>query len=246
MFVKVAEWPHAESMEPENAQDLAPAYDVVVIGGGAAGLSAALMLGRSRRSVVVIDAGKPRNAPAHAIHGLLGREGMAPSEFLERGRAEVREYGAQVVAGEVAVVRRHGSGRLHGEPRGRTAHDRPATHADQRARRRTSRYTWPRRSVGQRRSALPLLPWLGSARPTNRHPRHGPDGRAPGTMFRQLSPHVTLFAHTAMPDAEQLEALVARDIEVVSGEVVGIEISVTTSSQACDLRTAAAFPVTRS
>lgn len=65
-------------------------FDVVVIGGGAAGLNGALMLARSRRSVVVIDSGAPRNAPAAGVHGLLGRDGMSPVELLERGRAEVR------------------------------------------------------------------------------------------------------------------------------------------------------------
>jgi len=64
-------------------------YDVVVIGGGAAGLNGALMLARSRRSVLVVDAGAPRNAPASGVHGLLGREGTPPSELLATGRAEV-------------------------------------------------------------------------------------------------------------------------------------------------------------
>ncbi|WP_329372408.1 NAD(P)/FAD-dependent oxidoreductase [Streptomyces sp. NBC_00669] len=76
--------------------------DAVVIGGGAAGLNGALMLARSRRSVVVIDSGTPRNAPADAVHGLLGLEGTAPAELLRRGREEVRRYGGLVVAGEVA------------------------------------------------------------------------------------------------------------------------------------------------
>ncbi|MFD6453560.1 NAD(P)/FAD-dependent oxidoreductase [Nocardia sp. NPDC060220] len=81
-------------------------YDVVVLGGGAAGLNAALMLARSRRSVAVIDAGAPRNAPAQGVHGLLGREGMSPLELLELGRAEVRGYGGDVVAGRVVNVAR--------------------------------------------------------------------------------------------------------------------------------------------
>ncbi|MFD6399565.1 NAD(P)/FAD-dependent oxidoreductase [Nocardia sp. NPDC060249] len=81
-------------------------YDVVVLGGGAAGLNAALMLARSRRSVAVIDAGTPRNAPAQGVHGLLGREGMSPLELLELGRAEVRGYGGDVVAGRVVNVAR--------------------------------------------------------------------------------------------------------------------------------------------
>ncbi|WP_174856231.1 NAD(P)/FAD-dependent oxidoreductase [Streptomyces otsuchiensis] len=76
-------------------------YDVVVAGGGAAGLNGALMLARARRRVVVIDAGEPRNAPADGVHGLLAREGMPPGELLERGRAEVRGYGGHVVSGEV-------------------------------------------------------------------------------------------------------------------------------------------------
>jgi thioredoxin reductase len=80
--------------------------DVVVIGGGAAGLNGALMLARSRRSVLVIDSEAPRNAPAEGVHGLLGRDGMSPVELLERGRTEVRGYGGQVVAGEVHSVSR--------------------------------------------------------------------------------------------------------------------------------------------
>jgi thioredoxin reductase len=75
--------------------------DAVVIGGGAAGLNGALMLARSRRSVVVIDSGTPRNAPAEGVHGLLGLDGTPPAELLERGRSEVRGYGGTVLSGEV-------------------------------------------------------------------------------------------------------------------------------------------------
>src|SRR5438309_10359735 len=85
-------------------------YDVVVIGGGAAGLSGALLLARSRRSVLVVDAGQPRNAPASGVHGLLSRDGMNPLELLERGRAEVRGYGGQVVQGWVTSAVRDGDG----------------------------------------------------------------------------------------------------------------------------------------
>jgi thioredoxin reductase len=81
-------------------------YDVVVAGGGAAGLNGALMLARSRRSVVVIDSGSPRNAPAAGVHGLLARDGMPPAELLALGRAEVRRYGGQVVRGEIAMATR--------------------------------------------------------------------------------------------------------------------------------------------
>jgi thioredoxin reductase len=63
--------------------------DVVIIGGGAAGLSAALVLGRARRRAVVFDDGAPSNAPAHAIGGLLGQDGTAPLELLAAGRAQI-------------------------------------------------------------------------------------------------------------------------------------------------------------
>src|SRR5262245_30057619 len=67
-------------------------YDVIVVGAGPAGLSAALMLGRSRRRVLVCDTGRPRNAAARAIHGYLTRDGMPPLEFLATARDELRQY----------------------------------------------------------------------------------------------------------------------------------------------------------
>ncbi|MFE2034987.1 NAD(P)/FAD-dependent oxidoreductase [Streptomyces scopuliridis] len=76
--------------------------DAVVIGGGAAGLNGALTLARSRRSVVVIDSGTPRNAPAEAMHGFIVLDGTPPPEILKRGREQVRQYGGQVVFGQVA------------------------------------------------------------------------------------------------------------------------------------------------
>ena len=79
-------------------------HDVVVVGGGAAGLSAALVLSRARRSVAVVDAGQPRNAPAAHMQGFLSRDGMPPAELLEVGRAEVESYGAQVVRGTAESV----------------------------------------------------------------------------------------------------------------------------------------------
>lgn len=76
-------------------------HDVAIIGGGAAGLSAALVLGRARRRVVVIDAGAPRNAPARQMQGFLSRDGLAPAELLRIGREEVARYGAELVAERV-------------------------------------------------------------------------------------------------------------------------------------------------
>lgn len=80
--------------------------DVAVIGGSAAGLAAALQLGRQRRSVIVVDAGEPRNAPAAHMHGYLGREGVPPSELTAIGREEVRTYGGEVLAGSASRVTR--------------------------------------------------------------------------------------------------------------------------------------------
>jgi thioredoxin reductase len=78
-------------------------FDVVIVGGGAAGLSAALVLGRARRRVAVIDAGAPRNAPAAHMQGYLSRDGMPPAELLATGRAEVTAYGVEII--EDTVVR---------------------------------------------------------------------------------------------------------------------------------------------
>jgi thioredoxin reductase len=76
-------------------------HDVAIIGGGAAGLSAALVLGRARRRVVVIDAGTPRNAPAAHMQGFLSRDGMPPADLLSAARAEVRRYGVEIVEDRV-------------------------------------------------------------------------------------------------------------------------------------------------
>jgi len=87
--------PYASDALPEGT------VDAVVIGGGSAGLNGALMLARSRRSVVVIDSGSPRNAPAQSMHGFIVLDGTPPPEILRRGREQVRQYGGRVVFGEV-------------------------------------------------------------------------------------------------------------------------------------------------
>ena len=84
--------------------------DVCVVGGGAAGLAAALQLGRQRRSVIVVDAGEPRNAPAEHMHSYLGFEGRPPTDLLAAGRAEIRSYGGEILAGHVRAVARTDSG----------------------------------------------------------------------------------------------------------------------------------------
>ncbi len=93
---------HGGDVEPRDVER----WDVVVVGGGAAGLSTALTLARSRRRVLVVDAGEPRNAPAgraggSGVHNYLGREGTAPGELTAIGRAEVESYGGVVRAGRV-------------------------------------------------------------------------------------------------------------------------------------------------
>ncbi|WP_230886996.1 NAD(P)/FAD-dependent oxidoreductase [Streptomyces spinoverrucosus] len=81
-------------------------YEVVVIGGGTAGLSAALVLGRARRRTLVVDAGEPRNAPAAHMQGYLSRDGMPPAEFLAIGRAEIARYGVELIRDRAVDVTR--------------------------------------------------------------------------------------------------------------------------------------------
>src|SRR3954447_14916057 len=79
-------------------------YDVVVVGGGAAGLSAALVLTRARRRVAVVDAGEPRNAPAAHMQGFLGSDGLSPADLLSAGREEVVGYGGEIIRGRVIDI----------------------------------------------------------------------------------------------------------------------------------------------
>lgn len=80
-------------------------YDVVIVGAGAAGLSAALVLGRQKRSVLVVDGGQPRNAPAAEMHMYLGRDGGAPAHLLADGRAEIEAYPTvERISGQVGAV----------------------------------------------------------------------------------------------------------------------------------------------
>ncbi|MEV0401156.1 NAD(P)/FAD-dependent oxidoreductase [Actinoallomurus sp. NPDC050550] len=198
-------------------------YDVVVVGGGAAGLSGALMLARSRRSVVVIDAGSPRNAPAAGVHGFLSRDGIPPAELLERGRSEVRGYGGQVVPGEVETVVREDDGFAVTLADGRTVRARRLLVAtglvDELPDMPGLRARWGRDVVHcpychgweVRDQAIGVL-------------ATGPMSVHQAMMFRQLSDDVTFFSHTTPPTAEEAEQLAARGIGVVDGEVASLEI----------------------
>ncbi|MGW1214350.1 NAD(P)/FAD-dependent oxidoreductase [Streptomyces sp. NPDC002499] len=83
-------------------------YEVIVVGGGAAGLSAGLVLGRARRRTLVVDAGEPRNAPAAHMQGYLTRDGMSPAEFLAIGREEIARYGVELVRDRAVDATRDG------------------------------------------------------------------------------------------------------------------------------------------
>lgn len=84
--------------------------DVVIVGGGPAGLSAALVLGRCCRRVLVVDAGNPRNIRSHGVHGFISREGCAPAELLALTRAQLSPYSVTVREGTVMTVERDGDG----------------------------------------------------------------------------------------------------------------------------------------
>ncbi|WP_305784320.1 NAD(P)/FAD-dependent oxidoreductase [Symbioplanes lichenis] len=200
--------------------ELQDAYDVIVAGGGAAGLNGALMLARSRRSVAVIDAGAPRNAPAAGIHGLLGRENMPPAELLETGRAEVRGYGAHVVTGEISGVTRKDDG-FHVTLRdGRQARGRRLLVAtglvDELPDVPGLRERWGHDVLHcpychgweVRDQAIGVL-------------ASGPMSVHQALLFRQLSDDIVYFGAVAGEDAEKFEAL---GIRVVSDTVTGLEI----------------------
>lgn len=199
-------------------------YEVVIIGGGAAGLSGALTLARARRSVLVIDAGQPRNAPAAGVHTYLAREGVPPGELLAAGRSEVAGYGGEILSGTAVTAER------------RTAGDFRVVLADGTAV-LAERLLVTTGLVDE----LPELP--GLAERWGREVLHcpychgwevrdrpigilgtGPLAVHQALLWRQWSSDITLFLHTAPePGEEEYEKLAARDITVVTGEVSGLE-----------------------
>jgi thioredoxin reductase len=195
-------------------------YEVVVIGGGAAGLSAALVLGRARRRVAVVDAGEPRNAPAAHMHGFLSRDGMPPAELLATARSELAVYGVELVAD-----------RVEGLSPGFTL-------------RLGSGGTLTARAIVLATGAADVLPDVEGVRE-----RWGTDflhcpychgwevrDRPLGVfasvehahLLRQWSDDVTLFPHTTEPTDEERAALEARGVRVVDGAVArfvdGVEL----------------------
>src|SRR6476469_3297680 len=76
-------------------------WDCIIVGAGPAGLNAALVLGRARRRVLVLDSAQPRNYATHEMHGVLGHDGLDPAQLRARGRTELARYGVEVVTAEV-------------------------------------------------------------------------------------------------------------------------------------------------
>ncbi|BAD59365.1 putative oxidoreductase [Nocardia farcinica IFM 10152] len=200
-------------------------YDVVVIGGAAAGLSGALTLARARRSVLVIDAGEPRNSPAEGVHALFGMDGIAPAELLARGRAEVGRYGGELADGEVVSARRSGDGFEVRTAAGRTVRARrllvTTGLVDELPPIPGLRARWGRDLVhcpychGWEVRDEPIGVIAG-----------GPNSIHQALLFRQWSPDVVYFTHTAEPpSAEKAEELAARDIRVVPGEITGVVVT---------------------
>jgi thioredoxin reductase len=79
-------------------------FDVIIIGGGIAGLTAATVLGRARRRVCVIDAGRPRNAPADHVHGFPSRDGVPPRELLRLCRVDLERYDVDIIDAEATAL----------------------------------------------------------------------------------------------------------------------------------------------
>ena len=198
-------------------------YDVVVVGGGAAGLSGALALARARRSVLVVDGGAPRNAPTAEMHNYLGRDGTPPGDLLAAGRAEVAGYGGEVVSGEAMSAAREDDGFAVSLADGRTVH---------------ARRLLVTTGLVDELPAVPGLPERWGHDVLHCPYCHGwevrdqavgvlstgPGGVLKALLWRQWSPDVTLFLHTGpAPTDEEQEQLAARGIAVVPGAVAAVE-----------------------
>lgn len=210
----------AEGVDEERAE-----ADVLVVGGGPAGLAAAVVLGRSRRRVVVVDAGAPRNAPAEGVHAFLTRDGTPPDELLGIARAEVARYGGQVRVGRAVSATRDDEGFVVRLADGSEVGARRLVVAigivDELPDVEGLADRWGRDVVH-----CPYCHgWevrdrhIGVLVTTDHAARHA-------AMFRQLSERITLLTHTGPPPtAEELATLRARGVEVVDGEVARVLVT---------------------
>ncbi len=195
-------------------------YDVVVVGGGAAGLSAALVLGRARRRVAVVDAGAPRNAPAAHMQGFPSRDGMPPGDFLAAARAEVTGYGSELIPERVLGIEPGFFVRLAG---GRVLRARRIVVAtgvrDELPEIPGVRERWGRDLLhcpychGWEVRDQPLGV-LGTRAGSVQHAQ----------LVRQWSDDVTYFAHTSDLSAAERRQLEARGVRVVSGAVTRLVV----------------------
>jgi thioredoxin reductase len=190
-------------------------HDVVVVGGGAAGLSAALVLGRARRRIAVIDAGAPRNAPAAHMHGFLSRDGLPPTALLAAGRAEVNGYGVDLIEDRVVGIEPGFRVRLAG---GRTLETRRILIATG-ARDELPEVPGVRERWGRDLLHCPYCHgWEVRDQPIG---ILGTNGGAVqhALLVRQWSDDVVFFVHTLDLGADELGRLEARRIQVVNGAV---------------------------
>ena len=198
----------------------ATVYDVVVVGGGAAGLSAALVLGRARRRVAVVDAGAPRNAPAAHMQGFLSRDGMPPADLAAAGRAEVTGYGVELIKDQVVGIEAGFFVRLAG---GRVLRARRILVATG-VRDELPDIPGVRQRWGRDLLHCPYCHgWEVRGQPI------GVLGTQPGSvqhalLVRQWSDNVVFFVHSYdLTSAERVQ-LAARGVRVVSGEVARLVV----------------------
>jgi thioredoxin reductase len=195
-------------------------YDVVVVGGGAAGLSAALVLGRARRHVAVVDAGAPRNAPAAHMQGFLSRDGMPPADLLSVGRAEAAGYGVELLEDRVVGIDGGFVVRLAG---GRELEARRILVATG-VRDELPEIPGVRERWGRDLLHCPYCHgWEVRDRPL------GVLGTQPAAvqhaqLVRQWSDDVAFFVHTYDLTASEQRELEARGVQVVGGEVARLVV----------------------
>ena len=199
--------------------------DVAVIGGGAAGLSAAVALLRSRRTVIVLDDGRPRNAPAAGVHNFLSRDGTPPAELLAVGRSEVEGYGGRIVRAEATAARRDGDGFAVALGDGDVVRARRLVVTtglvDELPDVPGVRELW-----GSDVIHCPYCHGWEHADEEIGVLGSGPMAVHQALLFRQLSGDVTLFLHTAPPlTTEESSQLAALGVRVIDGPVERLELS---------------------